>query len=215
MQSGIPDPTEQSAMQKSVQQAYVRLEAALRTLADIPNSEIAKARALFHVRDLPRGSLLVRAGEMPQTIAFVCEGILRLYYLDANGREYTKSFCVEHELVAAYSALLLGKPSRLFIEALEDVRLLVTDYRDYQALSTQHPCWQQVNRRQVELLFIKKELRESTLLLDDAETRYRQFLAEHPGLEARVKQHYIASYLGITPVSLSRIRANMRRLNLG
>jgi CRP-like cAMP-binding protein len=135
-----------------------------------------------------------------------------LYYLDATGTEWTKSFCVAGNVVAAYSALLRGEPSRLYIQALEPSTLLIADFAAYQTLTLEHPCWQIVNCKLAESLFIKKEQRESELLLDDAPTRYQKFLDEYPGLEARVKQYHIASYLGITPVSLSRIRA--QRLNL-
>jgi CRP-like cAMP-binding protein len=69
---------------------------------------------------------------------------------------------------------------------------------------------QQLNCKIAESLFIKKERREATLLLDDAKTRYLNFLEEYPGLETRLKQYHIASYLGITPVSLSRVRAQLK-----
>jgi len=147
---------------------------------------------------------------MPKTIGIVMSGILRLYYVDADGDEYSKSFCAEDSFVAAYSALLLQQASRLFIQALEDTRLLIADYAVFRSLSTQHPCWQTLNCKVAEFLFIKKEKRESALLLDDATTRYLSFQAEYPGLETRLKQHHIASYLGITPVTLSRIRAQLR-----
>ena len=195
--------------------AAVRLADALRAQADLPDDELAKLLALFRPASLRRGDHLLRAGETPRSLAFVQSGLLRLYYLDDEGREFTKSFCAEGELVAAYSALLIGQPSRLFIEALENAQLLVADYAAYTALASGHPCWALVNQRRAEALFIKKEQREAALLLDDAETRYRQFLAEHPGLEERVRQHHIASYLGITPVALSRIRARLRNVNLG
>jgi CRP-like cAMP-binding protein len=189
--------------------AHQRLFDQIRALADVPASELGRLGAIFHPTELRRGEHLLRAGETPDSLAFVGAGLLRLYYIDRAGREFTKSFCVAGEIVAAYSALLLGAPSRLFIEALEDAQLLVADYRAYQALAAQHPCWAVVNQRRAEALFIKKESREAALLLDDAESRYLQFLAEYPGLEARVRQHYIASYLGITPVSLSRVRARL------
>ena len=185
------------------------LGAALRQLADIPDAELARALALFRPTSLRRDEHMLRAGEAPATIAFVLSGILRLYYLDEAGAEYTKSFCCAPELVGAYSALLLGEPSRLFIQALEDASLLVADYAAYQRVADGHICWQIANRRIAEMLFIKKEKREAALLLDDAATRYRQFQADYPGLEGRVRQHHIASYLGITPVSLSRIRRTL------
>jgi CRP-like cAMP-binding protein len=189
--------------------------AALPALADVPATELARLAAIFRPAALRRGEHLLRAGDTPRALTFVRAGLLRLYYLDGAGREFTKSFCLEGEIVAAYSALLLGQPARLSIEALEDCQLLVADYHAYQALAAGHPCWATVNQRRAEALFIKKEQREAALLLDDAEARYRQFLAEHPGLEARLRQHHVASYLGITPVALSRIRARLRGLNPG
>ena len=194
---------------------YEQIDRLLRPLAALPAEEIARCAALFHPRSAGRGELLLQAGVVPQSLVLVCAGLLRLFYIAPDGREYTKSFCLAGELVAAYSALLRAEPSRLFIDALEDSQLLVADYAAYQALAAGHPGWARVNQRRAELLFIKKEQREASLLLDDAETRYRQFLADYPGLEARVRQHHIASYLGITPVALSRIRARMSRINPG
>ncbi|MBC8161210.1 MAG: Crp/Fnr family transcriptional regulator [Roseiflexaceae bacterium] len=189
-----------------------QLAAVISALADVPADQLAKASAIFHPRRVERGTMLLHAGDVPHTLLFVVSGLLRLFYLDTAGNEFTKSFCDTNDLVSAYSALLLGTPSRLFIDALEDTTLLVAEYSDYQALSAQHPCWARVNQKRAELLFIKKEQRESALLLDDAQTRYQQFLSEYPDLDRRVKQHHIASYLGITPVSLSRIRARLRVL---
>jgi CRP-like cAMP-binding protein len=167
---------------------------------------------IFRPFCLSKGQYFIQAGEVPTTFGFLISGLCRLYYLDPSGTEWTKAFCLANSVVAAYSALLRGEPSRLFIQALEDSSLLVADYAVYQTLTMEHPCWQILNGKLAESLFIKKEQRESELLLDDAPTRYEKFLTEYPGLEARVKQYHIASYLGITPVSLSRIRA--QRLNL-
>ncbi len=114
-------------------------------------------------------------------------------------------------MVAAYTALLNNEPSKLFIQTLEDSQLLTANYEEYQAATAESSCWQKVNQNIAERLFMKKEKRESSLLLDDAQTRYIKFGNEYPGLESRIKQHLIASYLGITPVTLSRIRARLRK----
>lgn len=182
----------------------------LQSLVTLPEDEAIKAAQLFQVCSLKRGEFFVRAGDVPKNIGVIISGILRLYYIDCNGNEYTKSFCIENSFVAAYSALLLKQPSRLSIQALEDTKLLTVDYATYRSLSENHTCWQNLNCKIAETLFIKKEKRESALLLDDAKTRYLSFQAEYPGLEARLKQHHIASYLGITPVTLSRIRAQLK-----
>ncbi|BAY98564.1 hypothetical protein NIES37_25150 [Tolypothrix tenuis PCC 7101] len=186
--------------------AYLQLSHVLRTLVEIPGDELAKLTQVFQPSSFKTGEFLMCAGEIPSQIGFVVAGIFRLYYVNAAGTEFTKSFCPENHFVTAYSALILKQPAQFFIEALEDSLLLVADYSQYVQLCAAHPCWQAVNHKLVEALFIKKERREAELLLDDATTRYQKFLQEYPNLEHRVKQYHIASYLGISPVSLSRIR---------
>jgi CRP-like cAMP-binding protein len=187
-----------------------QLIAILRSLINLPEDEAIKATNLFQTYHLKRGEFFIRAGDVPKTIGFVISGILRLYYVNCEGTECTKSFCAENSFVAAYSALLLEQPSRLFIQTLEDAKLLVADYSAYRSLCENSACWQALNCKIAEILFIKKEKRESALLLDDAKTRYLSFQAEYPDLETRLKQHHIASYLGITPVTLSRIRSQLK-----
>jgi CRP-like cAMP-binding protein len=191
-------------------QEQTQLIAVVRSLINLPEAEDINIASLFQTHTLKRSEFFVRAGDVPQTIGFMISGILRLYYVDADGSEFTKLFCAENSFVAAYSALLQRQPSRLFIQALEDSTLLIADYAAYRSLCETNSCWQQLNCKIAESLFIKKEKRESALLLDDAKTRYLSFLEEYPGLETRLKQLHIASYLGITPVTLSRIRAQLK-----
>ncbi len=191
-------------------QEQTQLIAILRSLIQLTEGEAAQAVCLFQTHTLNRSEFFVRAGDVPQAIGFVLSGILRLYYVDSDGNESTKSFCAENSFVAAYSALLMRQPSRLFIQALEDAKLLIADYSTYRSLAESQMSLQQLNCKIAESLFIKKERRESAFLLDDAKTRYLSFLEEYPGLEARLKQYHIASYLGMTSVTLSRIRTHLK-----
>ncbi|NET74288.1 MAG: Crp/Fnr family transcriptional regulator [Sphaerospermopsis sp. SIO1G2] len=186
---------------------HTQLHRFLRYLTPIPDDQLLAVDRLFQPLFLPKGNFFVEAGVVPHRLGFVVSGLLRLFYIDPDGNEYTKSFRPENGVIAAYSGLLLQQPSRLHIEALEDTQLLVAHYDAYKALTAQHPCWEIVGRKLAESLFIKKEERESQLLLDDAATRYQHFLHDYPGLEPRLKQYHIASYLGITPATLSRIRS--------
>ena len=190
---------------------YAQFYKVIQSFTAVPEAEWAKAQQIFQPAVLQKGSYFVRAGEIPKKLVFVVTGLLRLFYIDVNGAEFNKSFSAENGFVAAYSGLLLQEPSRLFVEALEDSQLLVADYAAYQTLAEGHICWQIINRKIAENLFVKKEKRESELLLDNATTRYLTFLAEYPNLENRLKQYHIASYLGITPVSLSRIRTQLKK----
>ncbi|MBD1848294.1 Crp/Fnr family transcriptional regulator [Cyanobacteria bacterium FACHB-63] len=188
---------------------YHRLINVLQSLTPLPDEQIGKLSEIFRPASLSAGQFFSQAGERPTQIGFVVSGLMRLYYVNSAGIEFTKAFCLENHFIAAYSALLLNQPARFFIEALEDTSLLVADYQAYQQLCAEHSCWQTVNHRLVQGLFIKKERREAELLLDDATIRYQTFLTEYPDLENRVKQYHIASYLGISPVSLSRIRKSL------
>lgn len=191
------------------------LAAYLGSIADIPEDEFDRLAKLLRRVSIPKGGHFLRAGERPESLAFLASGIMRLYYLGENGDEFTKSFCTAVDLVAAYSALLRSEASRLSIEAIEDSTLLVLPYCTYRILADGRACWETLDRRIAEELFVKKERREAELLLDDAAARYANFLSAYPGLEDRILQRHVASYLGISPVSLSRIRAKKRRINTG
>jgi CRP-like cAMP-binding protein len=91
-------------------------------------------------------------------------------------------------------------------EALEDSCLFVLDRKHFTELLDRNACWQIIKNSILEKFFIQKSNRESQLLSKDAETRYQQFLMDFPNLEHRLKNYHIASYLGISPETLSRIR---------
>lgn len=189
----------------------------LKTLGDamnfpegVPAGEAEKLFAGKMEKRLKAHEFLLQAGEVPRYIGYVVSGLLRLYYIDAEGKDSTKHFAPEGTLAISYSAFLQRTESRFFIQALEDTHLYLIDYRTYQNLLHGHPCWQTVARKLANLLFILKEKREAELLLQSAQERYQQFRNDFPDIEQRVHQYHIASYLGITPESLSRIRADLK-----
>ncbi|MBP1993222.1 Crp/Fnr family transcriptional regulator [Paenibacillus eucommiae] len=179
---------------------------------DIPDTEWQWFLTQLQRQKLGKNDYFIRSGEHARSIAFCVEGLFRFYYDSEQGKEVNKSFCGRGEFVAAFSALLLKVPSSLHIQALEDSDLLIVSYDVFVSLYERHICWERLKNRLVEKLFIKKEQREKELLLCSAEQRYHIFVEEYPELHERIPQYHIASYLGITPVALSRIR---RRMNLG
>lgn len=187
-----------------------RLADSMKFADSVPKEEQDKLSKRLRPIIIKRGAFFLRAGEIPQRIGFNISGLLRLFYIDPNGKEIIKHFCVENTLAISYSAFLLREASKLYIQALEDTKLLVIDYAAYRELLDGHVCWHIAARRLAELLYILKEKRESDLLLNSAQERYLQFLKDYPGIEQRLNQYHIASYLAITPESLSRIRSHLK-----
>ena len=148
-----------------------------------------------------------RSGASPKENTLT--GLFRYYYLTETGKEFTKGFFPETSFLSAYSALLRDRESYFSIEALEVSRIITIDYPAWKALLENSLPWHRFLLALIQRGYCVKEARERAFLLFDAQTRYQTFLNEYPGLENRIRQHYIASYLGITPVALSRIRRKM------
>jgi CRP-like cAMP-binding protein len=190
-----------------------QLLSTLQAITDLPEKEEGKLRNLVSEQKVAKGEVFIHEGTVPQKFAFVVKGLFRYYYINDKGNEFTKGFFPEHTFITSYSAMTDGTPSYYTIEALEDAVVLVFEYSKWKVLYNAHPCWREFLLALLEKGFRKKETRERELLLLSAEERYRSFLKEKPPLENRIKQHHIASYLGITPVALSRIRKNMGKKN--
>ncbi|MEQ9363995.1 MAG: Crp/Fnr family transcriptional regulator [Leptospirales bacterium] len=186
------------------------LRRALGQMADIPPREWRALRSIIRGRDLKRGEYLARAGEKATDFAVVIKGALREFYIRPNGSEFNKQFCLAGDFSGSYFDLLSEGVSTASIEALSDCRLLIGDYRRFTALYDRHPVWDRVGRLIAEALFVRKARREYDFLALSAEERYRLLRARTPRLEELIPQFHIASYLGVTPVALSRIRQRMR-----
>lgn len=183
-------------------------------VADIPREEQENLLKRLTSITVKKNEYFLRAGDVPKRIGFNVSGLMRLFYIDDNGTEFTKHFCMENTLAISFSAFLLREESKFSIQAIEDTKLLTINYEIYREIMDSHVCWQIVSRKLAELLYIIKEKREYELLMNSAEKRYLQFLEDYPNLEGRLNNYHIASYLGITPESLSRIRTSLRKTKI-
>jgi CRP-like cAMP-binding protein len=190
--------------------ALTALESVVNGLVAPPQAQWEDFASCFSARELARDDYFLHAGDVSEWLCFVNSGLLRFFYLNADGKEFNKSFSRENDFAGAYSAWLTGEPARFSIQALEPCYLLQARFDEIVALFETHACWQKLGRLLAEQLYIRKEQREAEFLLDDAETRYRNFKRQYPGLESRLAQYHVAGYLGITAVALSRIRSRMR-----
>lgn len=158
---------------------------------------------------LQKGDFFIREGQIPRKFALVQSGLFRYYYQNDKGIEFTKSFITSGNVLASYTSMLNLSPSLYFIQALATSTLLEINYKSWGSLQKQDAYWDKFLIRALEKGYAAKEKRERELLLLDAEMRYRNFINEFPGLDQQISQQQIASYLGIQPESLSRIRKKM------
>jgi CRP-like cAMP-binding protein len=182
---------------------------ALNALSRVPNNQVENIVAIAKLQTLKKGASFIKQGEIPRKFAFTIRGLFRYYYMNEKGNEYTRGFFPENTFVSSYSAMSNGRESYFTIEALEDSSFFMINYSDWKELLKQDTCWNYLSMALLEKWFNVKESREREFLLHDAETRYHTFLEVFPGLDKRIKQRYIASYLGITPGALNRIRKEM------
>jgi CRP-like cAMP-binding protein len=164
----------------------------------------------FRALEVPAKATLLREGEVAETMYIVKSGCLRLWF-NNDGKDVTFQFFFENQPVSSLESFLSGEPSLFSLESLDPTRMVAIGRRDWDTLCEQIP-----RVRELFTGFLVKRLTDYGHLFlsrikDPPERRYETLLREHPEIVQRVPQHYIASYLGITPVSLSRIRGRRAR----
>jgi len=162
----------------------------------------------FTFRQIPKKFRLATEGKVAKELYFIVKGLIRLYYTK-DGEEITGYIFKERLFASSYDSFLRQVPSIQTLETLEDCDLLVITYNRLQQLYDELPKMHIVARKVAEQRFINAQQMLSSFILDSPEERYRKFEAQHGDLLLRVPHHMIASYLGITPVSLSRIRKRL------
>jgi len=191
--------------------AFDVLRAYLAERATFSEDEIAVVRRAFIDKRLRAGEFLQRGGDVTRHAAFVASGCLRNYVIDAKGREHIIQFAPETWWLADSNSLATGAPSQYFIDAIEDCDLLLIDAPSHQGLVDRVAAYGAAFRTGLQRHSAAKDRRIVSSLSASAEERYLEFLATYPSIVRRVPQAMLASYLGITPETLSRIRKNLSR----
>lgn len=187
------------------------VKAYLARLAAPPVDQVAAFIEAGKKRQLAAGTNFCVLGQKTHEVAFIHKGIVRYYVILHNGEESTKDFSFARCFTAPFSSVVRGRPAEVAIAAVTDCNLTVWPYRTLMLLYEQHVEWQKLGRRIAEMLFIRKERREFSLLLESAEQRYRATRQRFAADLDRIPQHVLASYLGIRPQSLSRLKRNEKR----
>jgi CRP-like cAMP-binding protein len=159
----------------------------------------------------PKKTILLREGETSRFIYWATKGIFRTGFTDKKGNDYTRFFASPDTVpyLAAYSSFATQQPSTMFLETLEDGELLSWHYDYIEKLQNAEPKWLKFFKKQLDNIFVLRDIKELQTYTYTPEERYLAFLETSPQLVLRVPQHYIASYIGISPEALSRIRRRL------
>ncbi|MEZ4810472.1 MAG: Crp/Fnr family transcriptional regulator [Allomuricauda sp.] len=157
-----------------------------------------------------KNEYLVRSGDRASDCFVLVEGVVRVFF-NADGTEYNKTFFVPGMFPTALTALISNEPAKISFQALTKCSLYRFSYREFRNLFEEHRCLESLLLRVLEDMWIKKEAQEIRMVTNNATTNYLLFQKEYPGLENLIPQYHIASHLGITPIQLSRIRAQLSK----
>jgi len=152
----------------------------------------------------------ITTNEICNKILFFTEGYFRFYHLDFNGNEITSDFYFAPGFITSYTSLITGNPSFVNVQAMEEMEVLELRKNDLYKLYAQHQSFERLGRIMAESVVISSEKHLFLLLNQTAETRYKNLIANHPQFIKHIPLQYIASYLGITQETLSRIRKSLQ-----
>ena len=173
---------------------------------DLNGTQIDLIKSSASVIELKPDEYFSVAGKIPNKVGFVSEGILRVCYYNNEGDEITKYFVDENNFVVDYNSFSNQIPSTEYIQAIVPTQLYVFSVESLQNLSNTILSWDAMMNKIVGKALMEKVQRISPMLSEDAKTRYLEFHKRFPSLVNRIPLNYLASYIGITKHSLSRIR---------
>lgn len=162
------------------------------------------------VMELKADEYFLREGQTCKQLAFIETGMVRIYYLH-DGKEITKCFCRENNITCSYSSMITQTPSESSIQAIEDTKLITMTYASLQELYNQSIFWQQMGRIAGEREFVIEESHNKSMRVLSAADRYKHILENDGELLQRVPLAHLASYIQVTPETLSRIRNKITR----
>ncbi len=171
--------------------------------------EIKIIESVFHKVDVKKGIVLLNAGDNVNEQYYILEGCLRSYHIDSHGKEHTVQFGIKDWWISDFIAFFSSEKAIMTIEVIQDATLYRITDKDKEFLYEQIPEIEHFFRIKLEKAFASFQKRILTNLSLTAKERYLSFIKTYPNIEKIIKNYHIASYLGITTESLSRIRKEL------
>jgi CRP-like cAMP-binding protein len=161
---------------------------------------------IAHVKKLASGDIYIEQGATHQKLGYIRKGLIRAYHLRENGDDLTLFLQWEGKFIASHDAIIHQRPSRFIYQALEDTVLMELDYAKAEPILNNNPRLSSTQATFLRNMLAETMDRVESFVLLSPEERYLQLVREKPNIVNRVPDKYLATLLGITPVSLSRIR---------
>jgi CRP/FNR family transcriptional regulator, anaerobic regulatory protein len=187
---------------------YSLLKGFIKNFIEVTEEEWKLHRDCLTRKFLKKGELLLRQGNVCEHVSFINQGCFRIFS-NFNGTEVSNYFLFENSYTTDYASFLTRKPSLVNIIAMEDAEVLQLNYPNMQMLYDKVPSWQKYGRLIAEHIFIMAEDRARMLQQHSPEELYLKLMETCPKFIERIPLQYIASYMGIKPESLSRIRKRL------
>ena len=190
-----------------------KLKKFLATNLSVDEKEISPLLENCKIKSIRKDVFLLRPGDYCKHTFFVENGLLRQYSIDEKGKEHTISFAPENWFVTDRESVYFNQPSAYYIQALEDSTFTIVDENLIQILTDKIQPFTEFNNKLLHNHIRQLQNRINLLLSASAEERYLKFIEMYPDILLRVPQTMVASYLGITPESLSRVRKELAQKN--
>ena len=184
----------------------------LNSLAPMNDALAERIRSVAYIKSYKAGEIILREDEVCSRICLIVKGLTRSYYIN-EGIDITSRFMEEGFIVTSWISYYTQKPGHEYIETTEETTLVCLDYADIEKMYHDFPDSNIIGRRQVEFAFYLSEQRTQLLRRHTTEEKYKLFTEAHPTLLQRVPQKHIATYLGMTEETLSRVRSRFHRKN--
>lgn len=184
----------------------------LNSIENISEETFAELVKITEFKRIPAGTQIIKSEEIPSKIYLLLSGVVRCYLTTESGKEYNKSFYLPSSFLASLTALIKKKPSLFVFEALSDCKVYEIDYSKLMVLCKHNVSLKNLHIKVLEKVYFYYEKRLVDLISLDATDRYLELKNQITNIDEIISQYHIASYLGISPVQLSRIRKKLKEL---
>ncbi|MGN8070999.1 Crp/Fnr family transcriptional regulator [Mucilaginibacter sp. 22184] len=187
------------------------IKAAIRSITPMSDADLSLLEPVLATIQVKKRTHLLEEGQVCRHVYFLNKGFFRMYYVDLEGNAINSRFVEAPQFFVDFNSFLSQQPSRYYWEAMQDSEVFTIKYDDVQAIYAKSAAWDRFGRLMAEHVYKQVNERIEMLLFLSPEDRYQFLLNKYPQLFNQVSQFHIASYLGVKPESLSRLRKRLLR----